>query len=76
MSARKKELLQQKSEKEFSLIEKIKNTQKKETKAIAELREVVLNKKSPPKERLNLDQIGQDLFKKKPIVPTNFDLQA
>ena len=76
MSERKKELLQQKSEKEFSLIEKIKKTQKKETKAIAELREVVLNKKPAPKERLKLDQIGQNLFKEKPIVPTNFDLQA
>ena len=58
------------------MIEKIKGTQKKETKAIAELREVVLNKQPAPKERLKLNQIGQDLFKKKPIVPTTFDLQA
>ena len=76
MSARRRELIQKQSEKEMSMIEKVKNTQKEETKAIAELREVVLNKKPAPKERLKLKQIGQDLFKKKSIFPTNFDLQA
>ena len=55
MSVKRKELIKQKSEQEFSLIEKIRNTQKEETKAIAELRDVVVNKQPASKERLKLN---------------------